>query len=103
VACSNTDFGNDVKAVCQTGCIGCKACSRKNDLIEMEGNLPVINYDAYNPDLDLQPILDKCRMESLLFVGKPSERDLAAVAGEDAPDRIMADFKTSVDDTEWRG
>jgi len=103
VACSNKDFGNDVKAVCQTGCIGCKACTRNNDLIKMEGNLPVINYDAYSPDLDLQPILDKCRMESLLFVGKPSERDLAAVAAEEAPDRIMADFKTSVDDTEWRG
>ena len=103
VACSNEDFGNDVKAVCQTGCIGCKACARKNDLIEMEGNLPVINYDAYNSDCALQPILDKCRMESLMFVGKPTEKDLAAVASEEVPDRILADFKTSVDDTEWRG
>ncbi|HAU38841.1 MAG TPA: electron transporter RnfB, partial [Phycisphaerales bacterium] len=26
VACCNQDFGKDVKAVCNVGCIGCKAC-----------------------------------------------------------------------------
>ena len=103
VACSNQDFGNDVKAVCKTGCIGCKACTRKNDLLEMEGNLPIINYDAYHPDFEFEPILDKCRMESLFFIGKPTPEQMAAVADEEMPGRVEADFQTTVDDTEWRG
>ncbi|MBN1851380.1 MAG: RnfABCDGE type electron transport complex subunit B [Pirellulales bacterium] len=103
VACSNRDFGNDVRAVCKTGCIGCKRCAQKNDLIQMNGNLPVINYDLYQPDADYQPIMGNCSMESLFFIGKPTPKDLAAVADEEMPDRIEADFKTTVDDTEWRG
>jgi hypothetical protein len=42
-------------------------------------------------------------MQGLVFVGKPSPEDLAAVAEEELPDKIEADFKTTVDDTEWRG
>jgi Na+-translocating ferredoxin:NAD+ oxidoreductase subunit B len=103
VACSNEDFGNEVKGVCRIGCIGCGACARKNDLVEMDGKLPIIDYDAYQTDFDLQPILDKCPMESLLFIGTPTPEDLVAVADEDVPDRIKADFHTTVDDTEWRG
>ena len=103
VACSNEDFGNDVKAVCKTGCIGCKACSRKNELIEMEGNLPIIDYDAYDPEMEFDPILDKCRMESLFFIGRPTPEQMAAVADIEVAGSIMADFKTTVDDTEWRG
>ena len=103
VACSNKDVGNDVKAVCKTGCIGCKACTRNNDLLEMEGNLPVIDYDAYELDFGLGPILDTCRMESLFYIGKPTPEELAAVAHEAMPDRVEADFKTTIDDTQWRG
>jgi len=103
VACSNEDFGPDVKAVCTTGCIGCKACSRKNELVDMDGNLPVINYDAYDPDQEFQPILDKCRMESLFFIGKPTPEDLAALKDVETPDRVVADFKTTVDKTDWWG
>jgi len=101
VACSNQDFGNEVKAVCKTGCIGCKACTRKTDLVTMEGNLPVINYAAYDPAGELIEIQDKCRMESLLFIGKPTAAQVAAA--DEPPDRVTADFKTTVDDTEWRG
>ena len=35
--------------------------------------------------------------------GKPSDDDLAKLVGEELPDVIKPDFKTTVDDTEWRG
>lgn len=103
VACSNKDGGPDVKSVCDIGCIGCKICAKKSELVDMEGSLPIIDYDQYEADADFSAALEKCPRESLLFVGKPSAEDLAAVAGEELPDRIVADFKTTVDDTEWRG
>jgi len=105
VACSNQDMGPDVKAVCKTGCIGCKACTKaENSPLVMLGNVPVIDYEKYDPSQDLLPVLDKCRMESLVFVGKPTPKDLAAVAEEELPKGpIRADFKTTADDAEWRG
>ncbi|MBN1586067.1 MAG: RnfABCDGE type electron transport complex subunit B [Candidatus Omnitrophica bacterium] len=104
VKCSNQDFGKEVKAVCEVGCIGCKGCAKTCDLFEMAGNLPKINYEAYDPDqVDFGPVLEKCPMNSLVWVGKPSEKDLAAVKDQEVPDEIKADFKTSVDDAEWRG
>jgi len=103
VACSNQDFGKDVKAVCKVGCIGCKACTLKNDLMGMNGNLPGVQYELYDVEGGFEPILSKCKQGGLTFVGKPSAKDLAAVADEELPDRVEADFKTTVDDTEWRG
>ena len=103
VACSNQDFGNDVRAVCRVGCIGCKACTRNNEMLQMEGNLPILDYDAYQPEDAFQPILEKCSMESLLFIGKPTAEDMAAVAHEEMPGHVEADFQTTVDHTEWRG
>ena len=38
--------------------------------------------------------------EKELGRGKP---DIAAVADEELPERVTADFKTTVDRTEWRG
>ena len=69
----------------------------------MENNLPIIDYDTYTDQSDVTQSLEKCPRESLVYVGKPSAEDLAAVADEDMPDRIEADFQTTVDDTEWRG
>jgi len=103
VGCSNQDTGPDVKAVCTIGCIGCKACSRQTDLMTMQGNLPIIDYDRYESEEAFSKALAKCPMEGLVFVGKPSAADLAAVGQEELPDRIEADFKTTVDETEWRG
>lgn len=104
VACSNNDFGGEVKAVCEIGCTGCKSCSKVNPLFEMEGNLPVLNYDAYDPDdADFSEALHKCPMDSLVFVGTPTQSHKDAVADEELPDRVQADFKTTVDDAEWRG
>ncbi|MCA9412324.1 MAG: RnfABCDGE type electron transport complex subunit B [Candidatus Omnitrophica bacterium] len=103
VACSNQDFANDVKAVCKVGCTGCQSCTRKNPLFSMEDNLPVIHYEDYDPAHDFIPILEKCKMESLIFVGQPEPEDLAAVASEEVPERITAEFKTTVDDSDWWG
>jgi Na+-translocating ferredoxin:NAD+ oxidoreductase RNF subunit RnfB len=103
VKCSNEDFGKDVSEVCKVGCLGCKACVRETDLMDMDGHLPVISYEDYGDDIDFEAILHKCKRESLVFVGEPTEADLVAVAEEELPERIEADFKTTVDDTEWRG
>jgi Na+-translocating ferredoxin:NAD+ oxidoreductase RNF subunit RnfB len=105
VGCCNQDMGNDVKAVCEVGCIGCKGCSRiRPDLISMVNNLPVLNYDQYDPDAkDMGPVLGKCPRASLVFVGKPTPEDMAAVANEKLDGPVEADFKTTVDETEWRG
>lgn len=103
VACSNQDAGPDVTAVCEVGCIGCSACSRNAELMEMQGKLPTIDYDRYDESADFSLALQKCPRESMIYVGKPSPEDLAAVAGEEMPSRIEADFKTTVDETEWRG
>jgi Na+-translocating ferredoxin:NAD+ oxidoreductase RNF subunit RnfB len=103
VGCANLDFGNDVKAVCTIGCIGCKACAKLAPQLVMKSNLPVLDYDAYDAGFDFVPAIDKCPAESLLWVGKPTPKDLAAVEAETLPVRVEADFKTTVDKTEWWG
>jgi RnfABCDGE-type electron transport complex B subunit len=108
VACSNQDFGNDVRAVCTVGCIGCKACERVSDLLVMQGNLPVLDYDTYEPDEaphaeGLDKSIEKCPMESLIWVGEPTPEDILDTADEELPARAEADFKTTVDQAEWRG
>ncbi len=105
VTCSNKDVGAEVKAVCKVGCIGCKACSRFCSLLEMDANLPTINYDLYCMDYmeELQKAVEKCPGGGLVFIGKPSAKDKAAVEDEAVPEVVEPDFKTTVDDTEWRG
>ena len=106
VTCCNQDKGKDVTAVCKVGCIGCSACAKLDDLFHMDGNLAQISYEGYDEDSGEEafaPVFDKCPRESLVFVGKPSAADLAAVADVEVPERLKADFQTTVDDTEWRG
>ena len=105
VACANLDFGKQVKAVCKVGCLGCKACTRISDLFAVADNLPTIDYDKYDPEnmADLEVALTKCPSKRLTMVGKPTEEDLASVAAEEEPKVVTVDFKTTVDDTEWRG
>ncbi len=105
VVCSNHDAGKDVMQVCNVGCVACKACQRASKLFTIQDNLSVIDYEAYQPgDLaDAITAMEKCPRKRLLFVGRPEPEDLAAVAGEDLPAVVTADFKTTVDDTEWRG
>jgi RnfABCDGE-type electron transport complex B subunit len=104
VACSNQDMGPVVKEVCSVGCIGCKACTRPSEgQINMKGNIPEIDYDTYEGGHTLEAATEKCRMESLVYVVMPSAADIAAAGDDEVPERIEADFKTTVDDTEWRG
>ncbi len=104
VTCSNKDFGNPVREMCQVGCIGCKACTRiEKGLIMMKDNLPVMDMEKYEPQLNLQGIQDRCPREALVWIGKPSSEDIAGSADEELPTRAEADFKTTVDDAEWRG
>lgn len=104
IACSNQDTGPDVKKVCKVGCIGCAGCTRRSDQIAMNGGLPAINYAGYDQArFNFEELQQKCPMGIMLFVGKPSADEIAQVADEELPAAIQADFKTTVDDTEWRG
>jgi ferredoxin len=91
--------------VCNVGCVACKACQRASKLFTIQDNLSVIDYDAYQPD-DLGEAIaamGKCPRKRLLFVGKPGPDILEALADKELPAVVTADFKTTVDDTEWRG
>ncbi|MDE7423624.1 MAG: RnfABCDGE type electron transport complex subunit B [Lachnospiraceae bacterium] len=46
VACNSTEKGKDVKAACDTGCIGCKLCEKQcsSDAVHVENNLASIDY-----------------------------------------------------------
>jgi Na+-translocating ferredoxin:NAD+ oxidoreductase RNF subunit RnfB len=105
VACSNLDSAKEVKAVCNVGCLGCKACTRACSLFKMEENLSAIDYDAYDAECipDLLKAMEKCPQKRLVFVGKPASKDLEKTRDEELPEVVAADFKTTVDDTEWRG
>ena len=106
VTCSNKDKGKDVIAVCNVGCIGCGACARTSGLFKLENNLSTFNYDEYDPatcSLDVLDACKKCKRQRLVFVGKPSTDDLDRADDLSAPAVVEPDFKTTVDDTEWRG
>ena len=105
VTCSNKDKGKDVVAVCNVGCIGCGACARKSDLFTIVDNLSTINYDAYTPECsaDVIDACEKCKRQRIVWVGKPTTAEMEKARDLDAPELVEPDFKTSVDDTEWRG
>ncbi|MBF0451406.1 MAG: RnfABCDGE type electron transport complex subunit B [Candidatus Magnetomorum sp.] len=108
VTCSNKDFGKEVKNVCTVGCIGCKACQRNSDFFTVENNLSTVNYDTYESLKDdgvekLKKAIDKCPRKGIVLMGKPTESDILSLMNEDIPKIAEPDFKTTVDDTEWRG
>ncbi len=105
VTCSNKDFGKEVRAVCKVGCLGCGACARISDLFKIEDNVSRIDYEKYEPGKmeEINLVLEKCPMKRILYVGMPSEKDLAAVADEQVPEIVRDEFKTTVDKTEWHG
>ncbi len=105
VACSNGDFGKEVRGVCKVGCLGCGSCARLSDLFEVKGNIARIDYDKYDPGKvdELSVVLEKCPMKRIIPMGKPSAADLAAVAGEQVDDIVRDEFETTVDKTEWHG
>jgi hypothetical protein len=71
----------------------------------MEDDLSTINYDNYTAECmpDLLKACEKCPRKRLVFVGKPSAKDVEATRDMEIPDVVAPDFKTTVDDTEWRG
>jgi Na+-translocating ferredoxin:NAD+ oxidoreductase subunit B len=105
VTCSNKDKGKDVTAVCNVGCIGCGACARKSSLFTLKDNLSTIDYDAYTPECTLETLeaCQKYKRQQIVFVGKPSKEDLEKGKDLEAPELVEPDFKTTVDDMEWRG
>jgi len=42
-------------------------------------------------------------MQEFDFIGKPCDKDIEAASGMEAPWIVEPNFKTTVDDTEWRG
>lgn len=106
ISCSNKDMGKEVREVCEVGCLGCKACERASGgAIKVQNNLPAISYEDYDPNTMNAAILamEKCPMQRLLYVGKPSPEDVGKVNNEAIPQVVTADFKTTVDNTAWRG
>lgn len=106
VACSNSDFGKDVRKACKVGCLGCKLCQKlAAGLITVSDNYPRIDYDKYDPQSmeAAEAAVAKCPAKRLVMVGAPSQRDLDATADEKVPAVIEPAFHTTVDDTEFRG
>ena len=103
VACSNKDHGRLVRQVCKVGCIGCKSCERLNDLFQVTDNLSRVDYERYDPGMDFRPVLQKCPMAGMIYVGKPTPRDLQAVADQKLPGTVTDRFSTTADKADWRG
>lgn len=107
VTCASQDPGKRVREVCKVGCIGCSACARTQpEVFQMEGNLAVLNYEAYAEQQDFEPVLAKCPRESLVTFGKPLPRHEAELVGVEASamaGRPDADDVTTTDPLDWRG
>jgi len=76
LACVSRDFGKSVKAVCKVGCIGCSLCANpkniENEIITMDGKLPVMHYDKVeDPLTDFSNVVEKC--PSRCFVVRGAE------------------------------
>ncbi len=100
VKCSNKDFGPEVKKVCRVGCIGCRACERAmGEYFRVEDNLARTAPEKFDPSLDFGPVLAKCPQEGIVFLGLPG----AEGRDDIAPGRVEAEFRTTVDQAEWRG
>lgn len=71
VTCSNKESGPAVKAVCQSGCIGCSACTKKSSLFSMDGGLAVIDYEQYDNDKleEMAAAAEKCPTNSIQLRG----------------------------------
>lgn len=74
VKCASKDFGMEVSKVCEVGCNGCKACAKNSERFTMDGNLPVIDYENYDPENDsMDVVLEKCPRDMLIWVGRDAQ------------------------------
>lgn len=105
VACSNKDMGKNVTQVCKKGCITCRTCTRHSSLFAIFDNLSTINYDGYDSGNmeDIFKASDKCPRNVIRLVGKKAKIDRYPPENKDDSELAMPEFKTTVDDTEWRG
>jgi len=104
VACSNMDFGKDVKTVCTVGCIGCKLCQKLSQgLITVTDNMPTVDYEQYDPtEMDaLDAAVSKCPAQRLTMIAGPGQEGPADA--DAAPVVVEPDFQTTVDKTDWHG
>lgn len=105
VGCSNHDPGKVVREVCKLGCIGCSACAKMvPDLMQMQDNLVILDYDHMTGQEDFAPVQAKCPMKSLVMMGKPLPEHVLALADvaeleEAHPVRRASD----AEDLSWRG
>ncbi len=98
VACSNRDMGQDVKAVCKVGCIGCGSCQRNSeDMFQMGVNLPTIDYAHYHEGEILGRIVNKCPAKMLIYVGEPTPEDIEATKDEPMEEIVTPNFETTMD------
>lgn len=85
VACSNKDFGKDVKGVCRVGCIGCKLCAKESEFFTVADDLAAIDYEKYDPAQteQLEAAAGKCPVKIIRDIGKTEQKNLP-VAGAEA-------------------
>ena len=69
VACSSRENGKTTKSMCQVGCIGCKLCTRQNDVFSVDQNLARIDYSAYPGNTELQTAVEKCPAKIIIQRG----------------------------------
>ncbi|MDO4551712.1 MAG: RnfABCDGE type electron transport complex subunit B [Planctomycetia bacterium] len=103
VKCSNHDAGPEVKSVCKVGCLGCGICTRNDSVFKIDNNLAVINYENFTENPAHAVAVSKCPAAALEYVGEPSLDEMEAVKDEKLEDVVTADFKTTVNETKWRG
>lgn len=69
VACKSQDPGKIVRQVCNVGCIGCSACTKKSDVFTMTGNLADVDYEKYENVEALREAFDKCPTAVMAMFG----------------------------------
>lgn len=107
VACASHDPPKRVREVCQVGCIGCSLCARvQPELFRMEGDLAILDYDAYSEESDFAQAVDKCPRESLVTFGKPLPEHVSLWEETEQVERAGRPDRSALitsDELDWRG
>lgn len=79
VACKNLEHGDDVLEDCQVACTACGRCAMDapGELIEMENNLPVINYSLNHA---IKEPIERCPTGAIIWW----DQKLGALKGRDS-------------------
>jgi Na+-translocating ferredoxin:NAD+ oxidoreductase RNF subunit RnfB len=70
VGCSNRDPAKVVREICEVGCLGCGACSKKSDVFGVDRNLACIDYTKFDSVEGLQAAYEKCPSAILVVFGQ---------------------------------